>query len=99
MGLKILLGTLTPMKDFVYYFAPNAEEKRQAVNEWIRTSNAHDGFIDFDETLRDPLDHESLLGIYDSGDHIHPSPAGYAVMAEAAERVLLAPGQGHIQKP
>jgi hypothetical protein len=30
------------------------EAKREAVNQWIRTSGAFDGVIDFDAALRDP---------------------------------------------
>jgi len=32
------------------------EAKRQAVNEWIRTSGAFDIVVDFDAALRDPVD-------------------------------------------
>jgi len=98
MGLKILIGTLTPVGGSFYGTALN-EAKRQAVNAWVRTSNLHDGVVDFDEAIRDPDNPTTMLPPYDSGDHLHPSAAGYARMAEEAEKVLLAPGQGHIQGP
>jgi hypothetical protein len=39
--------------------------------------------IDFDRALRDPAQPERLLPTYDSGGHLHPSPAGYRAMAAA----------------
>jgi len=39
--------------------------------------------IDFDKVTRDPEHCERLLPSFDSGDHLHPSPAGYAAMAQA----------------
>jgi lysophospholipase L1-like esterase len=91
MGLKILFGTLLPYYE-AGYFSEAGEAKRQAVNEWIRTSNLHDGVVDFDEAMRDPSQpgpYPSLLPAYDSGDNLHPSAAGYAAMAEAVDLKLL----------
>ena len=83
-GLKIYAGTITPFMGMDYYH-PDAlnEADRQAVNEWIRTSGAFDAVIDFDAALRDPAMTSRLLSAYDSGDHLHPSSAGYKAMAEA----------------
>jgi lysophospholipase L1-like esterase len=53
------------------------------VNEWIRAPGHFDAVIDFDRVLRDPHNPPRLLPAYDSGDHLHPSPAGYRAMAEA----------------
>jgi len=97
-GLKILLGTITPCKGFEAfvpgYWTPENEIERQAINEWIRTTDLHDGYVDFDAALRDPGDPERLFPPYDSGDFLHPSDAGYAVMAAVAEQALLAPAKG-----
>jgi len=101
MGLKILVGTILPYYEAVYFSAAG-EAKRQAVNAWIRTSNLHDGVVDFDEAMRDPSDPEpypTLLPAYDSTDNLHPSAAGYKRMGAEAEKALLAPGRGHIQHP
>ena len=83
-GLKVFGGTILPFRD-VGYFSEGGEKKRQIVNEWIRTSDAFDGVIDFDAALRDPTDPERLLPDYDSGDNLHPNDAGYAAMAETIE--------------
>ena len=97
-GLKIIGGTLLPYEGAIYYSAAG-EETRKAVNAWIRTSNAFDGIVDFDEVIRDPANPQRMLPIYDSGDHLHPGDAGYVAMAEAAERVLLGPQGGHRRMP
>ena len=52
-GLKIYGATLTPFEG-AGYFTPEGEAKRQALNDWIRTSGAYDGVIDFDAATRDP---------------------------------------------
>ena len=42
------------------YWTEAGEQKRQAVNEWIRSSGAYDGVIDFDAAVRDPGHTQSL---------------------------------------
>lgn len=90
-GLKIFGGTLLPFEGTTYfnYFTPEGEEKRQAINAWIRTSNAFDAVIDFDKALRDPNNPQRLLPVYDSGDHLHPSDAGYRTMSDAVDLSLF----------
>jgi len=77
-GVRIFGATLTPAS-----LPAGRESVRQSVNAWIRSSGAFDGVIDFDAALRDPAHRERLRAEYDSGDHIHPSDAGYAAMAHA----------------
>lgn len=81
-GLHILGGTLTPFEGY-HTYSPATEQIREAVNNWIRTSHAFDGVIDFDAAVRDPSDVHRLNPTYDSGDHLHPDDAGYQVMADA----------------
>jgi lysophospholipase L1-like esterase len=86
-NLKIFGATLTPFEgtSFPGYFTPEKEVKRKAINEWIRTSNAFDGMIDFDKAVCDP-DHPDQIGaVYDSGDHLHPGDAGYKAMGELVD--------------
>ncbi|MCM8730620.1 GDSL-type esterase/lipase family protein [Hephaestia sp. GCM10023244] len=83
-GLRVWGGTVTPFVGNDYYHADaDNEADRQAINAWIRTPGNFDGVIDFDAAIRDPAHPERLLPAYDSGDHLHPSPAGYAAMAAA----------------
>jgi lysophospholipase L1-like esterase len=90
-GLKIYGGTLTPFQDAVFpgYYSPQKEAEREAVNAWIRGSNSFDAVIDFDQVLRDPTQPTRILSQYDSGDHVHPSDAGYAAMADAVDLHLF----------
>lgn len=82
--VRVLLGTLTPAD-----LPPARESLRAAVNQWIRSTRDIDGVVDFDAALRDPARPTSLRKNYDSGDHIHPSDAGYAAMADAVPLNLL----------
>ncbi|HEX7937046.1 MAG TPA: SGNH/GDSL hydrolase family protein [Paraburkholderia sp.] len=77
-GVKVFGATLTPAS-----LPPQRESIRLAVNQWIRSSHAFDGVVDFDAALRDPAAPDRLQRGFDSGDHIHPSDAGYAAMAQA----------------
>lgn len=74
---------------------------RNQVNNWIRTTAALDGVVDFDAATKntDPTyrpgdtSHSTTYGdydqyiaqAYDSGDHVHPSDAGYAKMGQAVD--------------
>jgi lysophospholipase L1-like esterase len=77
-GVRVFGATLTPAS-----LPPQRESIRLAANQWIRTAGAFDGVVDFDAALRDPAQPARLQEGYDSGDHIHPSDAGYAAMAQA----------------
>lgn len=83
-GVKVLLGTLPPVKGSGYWSVAN-EAKRQAVNRWIRGRQQVDAVVDFDAALRDPRDPQALNPLYDSGDHLHPNDAGNAAMASAVD--------------
>jgi lysophospholipase L1-like esterase len=91
-GLKIFGATLTPFEGAAY-FTPEGEAKRQAINNWIRTSKAYDGVIDFDSATRDPASPGKFLALYDSGDHLHPNDAGYEAMGKSIDLNLFAPGK------
>ena len=86
-GIRIIGATLTPAS-----LPPAREAIRVAVNRWIRTSGAFDAVVDFDAALRNPAHSDALLPVYDSNDHIHPSDAGYAKMAQ---QVTLHQLDGH----
>jgi lysophospholipase L1-like esterase len=88
-GLRIYGATLTPFEGAAYW-TPEGEAKRQALNQWIRTSKQYDGVIDFDAIVRDPQQPTRFLPQYDSGDHLHPGDAGYKAMGEAVDLALFA---------
>ena len=87
-GYKVYVGTLLPIEGWRTY-APFREEIRHAFNEWIRTTDLIDGCIDFDLAVRDPDRPTRFLPEYDSGDHLHPSKAGYKRMADIVPDELL----------
>ncbi len=84
-GMVIYGATLTPFERL----SPVQEAKRTAINEWIRNSGAFDGVIDFDKTTRDPAQPLRLLPLYDSGDKLHPSDAGYQAMGASIDLALF----------
>lgn len=92
---SILGATLTPFEDtfaghpLFGYYDESKEAKRQAVNQWIRTSGAFDGVIDFDAATRDPGNPKHIRADFDSGDHLHPQDVGYEAMAGAVDLELL----------
>ncbi len=87
-GLKIFGATILPYKG-VGAWTTTGEAKRVAVNQWIRTSRAFDGVIDFDAALRDPATPSRMAPQYDSGDHLHPGPAGHEAMGNAVDLALF----------
>jgi lysophospholipase L1-like esterase len=90
-GLRVYGATITPYVGSAYYHPGAASERdRQAVNQWIRNSGQFDAVIDFDAAVRDPQHPDQLLPAFDSGDHLHPSPAGYKAMGGAIPLSLFA---------
>jgi len=87
-GLEIIGATLTPFGGSVRWTAAG-ELKREQVNNWILTSAAFDGVIDFAKAVADPADPQIFDPVYDSGDHLHPNDAGYVAMANAINLTML----------
>ena len=87
-GYRVYVGTLLPMGGW-RTDAPFRQEMRHAYNEFIRTTDLIDGCIDFDKALQDPEKPNHFLPKYDSGDHLHPSKAGYERMAQGIPARLL----------
>ena len=81
-GVKIFGCTLTPFGSS-WFWSVEGQAKWQAVNNWIRTSGAFDGFFDFARAIADPQDPNDLNPADDAGDGLHPNDAGYAAMANA----------------
>ena len=83
-GIEAIGGTIMPFVGSGFYHpGPNTEADRQTINAWIRAPGHFDAVIDFDQVMRDSAQPDRLNPKFDCGDHLHPSPAGYAAMADA----------------
>jgi lysophospholipase L1-like esterase len=87
-GIAVIGCTLTPYHGAGYY-TENGEAIRKAVNDWIRTSGAFDGVVDFEAAVRDPNHPDTFLPADDPGDHLHPNDTGYKVMGDAIDLKLF----------
>ena len=88
MGLQVYLGTLLPIYGWRTY-APFREELKNKVNDWICSTKEAEGYIDFATALCDSQNPAAFRKEYDSGDHLHPSKAGYQKMAELIPSTLF----------
>jgi len=78
---------------------PEQDQKRRALNAFIRTSGLFDGVVDFDQATLDPESGglkaefvpESTTG--GPGDKLHPNRVGYLAMGMAIDLDLVRPGR------
>ncbi|HSR07756.1 MAG TPA: SGNH/GDSL hydrolase family protein [Bryobacteraceae bacterium] len=87
-GIKVLGGTLTPYAGAAYY-DEKGEARREAVNQWIRTSGTFDALVDFDAVVRDPKNPKQIRAEFNISDHLHPNDAGYKAMADAIDLAIF----------
>ena len=94
-GLKIILGTIPPAQGTVTELVPvlhgttAATRSRDEANAWIRSQHLSDGVVDFEKCLEDKNRAGFLAEEYNSGDNLHPNPAGYAAMADCVNLNLF----------
>ena len=87
-NISVIGATLTPYTG-AGYASPAGEKVRSALNDWIRNGKAFDGVIDFDTIAGDKTNPTTLSPSVDSGDHLHPSDAGYKQMGDAIDLSLF----------
>ncbi|HXM81271.1 MAG TPA: GDSL-type esterase/lipase family protein [Burkholderiales bacterium] len=98
-GVRVIGATLTPAlgaTNAAHGF-PEQDEKRKALNEFIRTSGVFDGVVDFDKATVDPSTgtlkaefvHNTTTG--GDGDKLHPNRLGYVAMGMAIDLNLMKP--------
>lgn len=87
LGIKVFGATITPVKNSGHY-SVDKEKARQTVNNWIRTNTIYDGFIDFDNMVRNPNDPEAILPLYND-DNLHLNANGYKAMGEGVDVSLF----------
>jgi len=97
-GVRIIGATLTSaLGASGAHGSPEENEKRQSLNQFIRSSGVFDGVADFDKATVDPQTGglrmefvpESTTG--GSGDKLHPNRLGYLAMGMAVDLRLLMP--------
>lgn len=97
-GMKIVGATITPsLTANGNSGTPDANQRRQAVNAFIRTGGLFDAVADFDATtvdpgtgaLREAFVPNSTIG--GAGDRLHPNRAGYQAMGNAIDLKTFAP--------
>ncbi|HEX4843961.1 MAG TPA: GDSL-type esterase/lipase family protein [Limnobacter sp.] len=94
-GLKIIVGTIPPAEGTVTELLPvlhgtaAARQARDETNAWIRSQSFSDGVVDFELCLEDKNRKGFLAPEYNSGDNLHPNPAGYAAMADCVNLNLF----------
>ncbi|HYY11385.1 MAG TPA: GDSL-type esterase/lipase family protein, partial [Kineosporiaceae bacterium] len=86
-GLRVVGATSIPRS-----FTGDRETYRTALNTWVRTTGALDGYVDFDAAVRSATDPTKIATSYDS-DGVHPNDAGHQAMANAVDTALLGTGE------
>ena len=81
-GAKFYLCTIMPTR-ITNEKGPEREVLRNQINEWIRTNDFIDGFVDFDRLTADKNNPSLLAQEYDSGDSLHPNLDGSAALCNA----------------
>jgi lysophospholipase L1-like esterase len=79
VGIKVVAVNIIPLNDIT---APK-KMKLLEINSWIQDTAINVDYVaDVYTAMEDPDNPGKILPIYDSGDHVHLSNAGYAVVAE-----------------
>jgi lysophospholipase L1-like esterase len=86
-GIRVVLGSVLPAFDFPWRRGLEPAPKIVALNKWIRSYAERVGavYADFHTPMAD--ERQGLRADL-SKDGVHPTPAGYAVMAPIVERAI-----------
>jgi lysophospholipase L1-like esterase len=86
-GIRVILASIPPAANFPWRPGVETAEKIRAANAWIRAYAARVGAVYADYTaVLDDGRGGMKPGL--ASDGVHPTPAGYAVMAPTAERAI-----------
>jgi lysophospholipase L1-like esterase len=83
-GIKVVLCSVLPAFDYPWKRGLEPAPKIIAINQWIKAQAAEKGYVyvDFHTAMKDDRDGLPAALSYDG---VHPTPAGYVVMAPLAE--------------
>lgn len=93
-GVRIVGVTLLPRStDKDEYWSPADQENLVTVDDWIRNSGAFDGVLNMAPVMADVYNGQcnpaAMFPPYDSGDNLHPNPAGQTAFADAINPATL----------
>jgi lysophospholipase L1-like esterase len=87
-GIRVILASVPPADEFPWKPGLDAGAQIAAMNAWLKGYAARSGCVYAD--YWSALKQSDGLGMREglSSDHVHPTRAGYAVMAPVAERAI-----------
>jgi lysophospholipase L1-like esterase len=80
--LDVIGATIGPFKGWIRY-TEALDHVRNDVNAVLRQGRPFDRLLDVDAAVRDPADPAQLRPAFNSGDGLHPNPAGAQAIALA----------------
>ncbi len=85
--IRVVLASVLPVSDYPWRPGLHPADKIRDVNAWIKQYAAQNGcvYLDFYTALTDKA---GGMKPGTSRDGVHPSPAGYAIMAPLAQRAI-----------
>ena len=100
-GVRVIGATLTSALNATNaaHGSPEQDDKRRALNAFIKSSGVFDAVADFDTATLDPLTGEMKAQFVPEsttggpGDKLHPNRAGYLAMGEAIDLGIFGVGQ------
>jgi lysophospholipase L1-like esterase len=88
-GIRVVLASVLPAADYPWHRGLDPAPKIVALNRWIKAYAARTGAVYLD--LHTPMaDERQGMKAELSGDGVHPSAAGYALMAKLTEPAIEA---------
>jgi lysophospholipase L1-like esterase len=87
-GIRVILASIPPADQFPWKPGLDAANKIAAMNAWLKAYAARSGcvYADYWSVLKQANGLGMREGL--SSDHVHPTVAGYAVMAPVAEAAI-----------
>jgi lysophospholipase L1-like esterase len=86
-GIQVVLASVTPAYDYPWKRGLEPAEKVVALNSWMKDYCARVGCV-YADYFTPMSDEKNGMKEGLSRDGIHPTPAGYAIMAPIAERAI-----------
>ena len=89
-GLKFYVATFVQIEGRTAdnFASPTKQAVRREVNQWIRSSQDIDGYIDFDRAMADPANPNRMSATFHDAD-FHPNGAGQRALSEAVDLAMF----------